>query len=432
MRILFVSANRLKRVMPPMPLGLASIMAQIDESRHDVRALDLMFSERPDEELESMLADFGPDLIAISVRNVDNQSYLHTEYLLPEAKRLVDMCRTNSSAIIVIGGPAFSVSPVAVFDYFRPDFGIAGEGEIAFRELVERIEQKRDCSDVAGLVWRGPDGICMNPPKHVEDLDSLRLPRRDLFDNQRYAAEGGFGNIVIKQGCTFRCLYCDSPHTMGPRWRMKSPRKVADELESMEKDIGVNVAFFTDAIFNVPTGHAKEVCREIIRRKLNMYWLASIHPAFADRELIELMRDAHCSAISVGCDTCSERMLKVMRKGFTKEHLRSTIDLIERVGINYVLSLLVGGPGEDRSTVEETISFLNDRTPFLADFCVGIRLMPHTALRDIAVEESVISADDPLMEPKFYLSAHVRDWIEGYLMDICSRHPNWTVAHTEP
>ena len=90
MKILFVSTNRLKRIMPPMPLGLASVIAQIDESRHEIQVLDLMFAEQPEAELKARLAGFSPDLVALSVRNVDNQSCYHTEYLLPEDKKVVE------------------------------------------------------------------------------------------------------------------------------------------------------------------------------------------------------------------------------------------------------------------------------------------------------------------------------------------------------
>jgi len=105
--------------------------------------------------------------------------------------------------------------------------------------------------------------------------------------------------------------------------------------------------------------------------------------------------------------------------------------LMEEAGLNYILSLLIGAPGEDRATVEETVDFLEQRSPFMLDFCIGIRLMPNTKLADIAIKEGVISADDPLMEPKFYISPAIKDWIEDYLADICSRHPNWTLAHRE-
>jgi len=424
MKILFVSTNRLRTVMPPMPLGLASVIAQIDESRHELQALDLMFEEQPEAALTTRLRSFQPHLIAMSLRNVDNQCAGHTEYLLPEDKKFVERSRESSPATLVVGGPAFTVSPLAIFEYLGPDFGIVGEGEIAFRELVDRIDGGRDWSDIPGLVWRGVDGVTANPPERIEDLDSLSLPRRDLFDGQRYVAEGGIANIVIKQGCSFACLYCDTPHTMGRRWRMKSPEKVADELVAMQ-ELGAKVSFFADAIFNYPVDYAGEVCREMIRRRLDMRWLAMVHPAFLDRELVELMRDAGCVAFSLGCDSCSERMLKVLRKGFTKEQLRIAAEILEETGVNYILSLLIGAPGEDRQTVEESVEFLSRRSPMMVDLCVGIRLMPHTALREIAVREGVISADDPLMEPRFYISPQIEDWIEDYLKELCATNKSY-------
>ena len=428
MKILFVSTNRLKRIMPPMPLGLASVIAQIDESRHEIQVLDLMFVEQPEAELKARLAGFSPDLVALSVRNIDNQSCYHTEYLLPETREVIERCREESAATIVVGGTAFTVSPAAIFEYLEVDFGIVGEGEIAFRELVERLDRDEDPSDIPGLVWRGPDGVTTNPPEYIENLDSLSLPRRELFDNQRYADEGGIANILLKQGCTFNCLYCDSPHVMGRRLRMKSPRKVVGELAAME-DLGIKVSFFTDAIFNYPVDYAREVCREIIQRGLEMRWLGTIHPAFVDRELIELMREAGCVAVSLGCDSCSERMLKVLRKGFNKEQLGAATEMLEEMQVNYILALLIGAPGENRQTVEESVEFLSRRSPMMVDFCLGIRLMPHTALFEIAVREGVVSADDPLMEPKFYVSPQIEAWIEDYLREVCAQHPSWNVAY---
>jgi hypothetical protein len=64
----------------------------------------------------------------------------------------------------------------------------------------------------------------------------------------------------------------------------------------------------------------------------------------------------------------------------------------------------------------------------MVSFCVGIRLMPHTALFDIAVREGVISADDSLMEPKFYISPDVEGWIEDYLREVCAQHPSWDMG----
>jgi radical SAM superfamily enzyme YgiQ (UPF0313 family) len=121
-------------------------------------------------------------------------------------------------------------------------------------------------------------------------------------------------------------------------------------------------------------------------------------------------------------------MLQVMRKGFTKDELNSCLMMLEEMEISYAPSLLFGAPGENRETVEESIRFLEERKPMMLDFCPGIRLMPHTLLFDIAVSEGVISADDPLMEPKFYISPDIEDWIEEYLTEICSTHEKWNVS----
>jgi radical SAM superfamily enzyme YgiQ (UPF0313 family) len=432
MRILFVSTNRLRRIMPPMPLGLACIAAQIDDSRHEIQVLDLMFSEDPHAELRSALSSFAPDLIALSIRNLDNQSCFQTEYYLPEARELVALCREHSGAIIVVGGGAFTANPAAAFAYLDPDFGIAGEGEIAFRELVERIESKMDWSNLPGLVWRGSEGPEHNPVRLIEDLDSLAAPRRDLFDNRRYAAEGGLGNVFGKSGCSFHCIYCDQPQVAGHRWRMRSPEKVVDELEELGNQPEAPTIVFSDAVFNHPLSHAKEICRAIIRRGLDVSWVASVNPAFLERHFVELMREAGCAAISLGADSCSQPMLKTLRKGFTVEHLRASAEILEEMQVPYMLWLLVGGPGEDRRTVDESCEFLLRRKPVMADFSVGVRIMPGTALAAAAVREGVISADDPLLEPKFYLSPGVEGWIEDYLSDLCSDRPNWTSSRSQP
>lgn len=417
--------------MTPMPVGLASIIAQLDESQHQIEVLDLMFAEQPLAALESSLSAFEPELIALSIRNIDNQCHLNTEYFLPEVKELIELCREHSAAPIVVGGAAFTVSPAAILEYLGADFGIVGEGEIAFRELVERIGQDADWSKLPGLAWPSADGIRVNPPQFIDDLDSLRPPRMELFDGRRYLAEGGAASVVTKQGCPFRCLYCDSPHVMGTRWRAKSPERVADQLEALEAQIGPGIAFLTDAVFNHPPGYAREVCQTIIRRGLGLGWVATVHPAFATRELFELMRDAGCRAVSLGCDTASPRMLETLRKDFTQEQLRTGLEVLEDLQMQYVLSVLVGGPGEDRETIEETVEFMSDRTPLMLDFCIGIRLMPHTDLFEIAVQEGVVPAGDPLMEPRFYLSPGVADWIEDYLTEICAQRPSWSIAYQQ-
>ncbi|MCP5066561.1 MAG: radical SAM protein, partial [bacterium] len=351
MKILFLSTNRFRiDMMQPMPIGLACVIAGIDENEHGIEVLDLMFSQDPAAELAAVLERFRPEMVAVSIRNIDSLSYVDPQYFLSEAKQMIELCRSASQARIVVGGAAFTTAPEALFDYLEPDFGIAGEGEVSFPQLVGRIEKGADWSEVPGLVWRAQGEVRTNAPAFVEDWTGLRPPRRDLFDLQKYAEVGGAANIVISQGCPMRCSYCDDPHRLGRKQRRKAVDQVIDELELMSKEASDTPIFFTAPIFNSPPSHAKKVCRGIIERGLKIRWTALIHPAFLDDELAELLQSAGCMGVSLACDSCSERMLEALQKDITKEQLAAATALLEKYGIAYMLMILFGGPGEDRES----------------------------------------------------------------------------------
>ncbi|MCP5040415.1 MAG: radical SAM protein [bacterium] len=427
MKILFLSTNRFRiEMIQPMPIGLACVIGAVDESQHAIEVLDLMFCEDPAAELTERLQEFQPDLVAVSVRNTDNLSYMEPQYFLPEAKEMIELCRSACEARIVVGGAAFTSVPVALFDYLAPDFGIAGEGEVSFPRLLECLEQEADFRDVPGLVWREHGEIRSNARALVEDWSDFGMPRRDLFDLKKYAEVGGAANVVVSQGCSMRCSYCDDPHRLGRKQRRKSVDRVLDELEAMSSD-GINAPiFFTAPVFNSPPSHAKAVCRGIIERGLALKWTALIHPAFLDDELAELLKRAGCLAISLASDSCSDRMLKSLRKDITVEQLEAAIALLDKYEMRYILTILFGGPGEDRETIDETLDFLRSKNPLAVMFALGIRILPNTALAQMAVEQRLIESDDPLMEPKYFLSPAVEGWAREYLERAVAEHPNWS------
>jgi hypothetical protein len=177
--------------MPPMPLGLASIIAQIDESRHRLEVLDLMFEEQPEAALRARLASFEPDLVAISIRNVDNQCAQQTEYLLPREKELLERCRESSAATLVVGGPAFTVSPLAIFEYLEPDCTPRARSPFgSWRSASTRGGTGRDPTEA----WS--PGVIANPPDSSRP-DSC-APATGAVDIQRYAAQGDREPVVAQ------------------------------------------------------------------------------------------------------------------------------------------------------------------------------------------------------------------------------------------
>ena len=117
MRILLIATNRHNRLQSrmnaqPLPIGLAYIAGHINQDRHVLKVLDLMFSgDDYLDTVESTVRDFQPDLVGISLRNLSNHSYLDTQWALPITKNVVDRIRENTKAPVVCGGPAFSILP---------------------------------------------------------------------------------------------------------------------------------------------------------------------------------------------------------------------------------------------------------------------------------------------------------------------------------
>src|SRR5271169_1625110 len=139
MRVLLISANTEKLPDPVFPLGAAYMAAVTAERGHEVDTLDLCFLDAPCAALAAKLRDFAPDVIGISLRNLDSSSYPQNTSYIDDYKALVDAVRARSGASIVLGGAGFTVMPGPIMEYLHADAGVVGEGELAFPWLLERL-----------------------------------------------------------------------------------------------------------------------------------------------------------------------------------------------------------------------------------------------------------------------------------------------------
>jgi radical SAM superfamily enzyme YgiQ (UPF0313 family) len=179
MKVLLLSANTEKINMTTLPLGLACVAAATRKSGHDVKMLDLMMEKDAQSVLKETIEGFRPDIIGISVRNIDDQNMENPRFLLGRAKEIVSACRSLSKAKIVLGGAGYSIFPERALSFLGADMGIQGEGDMAFLALIERIEQGTDLSGVFGLYLRG-QGL-QGKRQFAKNLDTLPLPDTDLW-----------------------------------------------------------------------------------------------------------------------------------------------------------------------------------------------------------------------------------------------------------
>ena len=416
MNVLLISANRETVNMPPLPLGAACVAAAARNVGHDVSLLDLMFEEDALRAVRDRIAQTRPDVIGVSVRNIDDQNMARPRMFLEPVREVVAACRSASRAPVVLGGAGYSLFPEGVLRYLSADMGIRGEGEKSFPALLERMAAGAPLSDLPGICLPGTPST---PAGTAGGLDGLPLPDPDLWIPAGSDAGKLWVPVQTRRGCPMDCIYCPNAAIEGRQVRKRSPERVVAWLARM-REAGCRSFNFVDNIFNLPSAYAKAICRGIVRAGLDIDMWCIVYPKRVDAELADLMAGAGCRQVSLGFESGSDRILRNLNKRYRTEEVREVSGTLREAGIGRMGFLLLGGPGETRDTVEESLSFADSLELDSLRITAGIRIYPGTPLAATAVGEGVIAPGDDLLAPRFYLAPGLRDWLPGRVAEYAS------------
>ena len=425
MRVLLISANTEQLQMPVLPMGLACVAAAAEHAGHEVRLLNLMTKDEfQEQELENAVSGFNPELIGVSVRNIDDQNNKSPKFLLEAVKNVVASCRSLTAVPIVLGGAGFSIYPQSALSFLGGDMGIKGEGEAAFVKLLNALSRKQDLSGVPNLVL--PGSVGENKTEVMKRLDDSQLPD----PNGLFSFPTQFKNQKIwlpfqtRRGCAMDCSYCSTAAIEGRTLRKRSLEMVVDSI-SRFVEAGFKHFFFVDNTFNFPSSYARALCDLLIERNLQIQWRAIIYPWKVEESLVERMARAGCVEVPLGFESGSKKILRSLNKRFQPEEVRRISQMLDRHGIGRMGFLLLGGPGETRETVEESLEFADSLELETVKITAGIRIYPYTALAAAAVAEGVVSPGDDLLRPAFYMASGLRGWLEDTVSGWLKRRPNW-------
>jgi radical SAM superfamily enzyme YgiQ (UPF0313 family) len=431
MRVLLVSANREHLPDPIFPLGLAYIAAAVTAAGHEIDVADLCFGRKPLDDLRRQVARFQPDVIGLSLRNVDNAAYPLTVDYLAQHREVVDTLHAVSSAPVVLGGSGFSILPQAYMHELDGDWGIAGEGERAFVALLRALHQGLDPSSIPGVVSAesgiAPStGISIQPQRPTYWAEGLR-PLRAPFDYARYIRRGGSGNIQTKRGCVFKCSYCTYPLLEGNRFRAREAVDIVDEIEAMQHEYGPHPVFFVDSILNFPCGHVEAICEEILSRGIDLRWSCYATPVKLDRHQAQLMARAGCEGIELGTDAVDDEQLARLGKSFDSEVAERANRYCMEAGLRVCQTIIFGAPGETESSVRTTCDALIKMNPTAVVAMTGVRLYPGTPLSQSLIDEGKVSPDDIGLLPTFYIDPAVSDFLPEFLQQQAHEAGNWVL-----
>jgi len=385
------------------PLGIACLTAALRD--HEVSLFDMNTSTRPFDELGDIIAGSKPDVVGISLRNIDSTNKRTVVFYYPYLKQTVDAIRARSDAKIIIGGSGFSMFAREIMeDDQRIDLGISREGEHSFPLLLKNL----DSPEMAPSVYYRKNGaIASTAPGQQVDLNALPLPDRKALPLSAYQTVPEAVGIETKRGCALGCVYCIYGFLNGKKLRMRDPARIVDEIELLVNEHGLKRFTFVDSVFNIPQNHAENICREIIRRGLRTSWSAWFNEKGLTKGFVELARDAGCRNVILSPDGFSNTTLKALGKNITKEDILASYQVLkDSDGFEVSYNFFKNPPGQDLVTFLSLLRFtltakkeLGKRVHFEFN---SMRIEPNTKLYDIARSEGVITAGDNLLLPKYY------------------------------
>ncbi len=424
MRVLFISANTEHMNILPLPLGLNCVAVATRNAGHDVRLLDLMTEKDSRLAITEAIESFCPEAIGVSVRNIDNQNMDPRIFLLEKVKKVINDCRTLSTVPIILGGAGYSIFPESALEYLEADMGIQGEGEVAFPALLYRLHRGVDLLGTPGLYLRGL-GL-QGERRYAKSLDELPFPDEKMWPIPG-SDDDDFGiPIQTRRGCPMDCNYCSTAKIEGRPIRKRSPEFVIQNI-ARQVEAGYKRFYFVDNVFNMPLSYAKALCRKIIERRLAISWRCIFYPGKVDAELVNLLAMAGCREVSLGFESGCEQILRIMNKKFNLNSIRYTSEMLRTGGIKQLGFLMLGGPGETRESVEQSLVFADSLDLDAMKVTIGIRMYPNTALSKIAVTEGLISPEDNLLFPRFYIVQKLEGWIRETLRTWIESRPKWII-----
>ena len=420
MRVLLLYSNQSRDLTLAPPIGLSYVATATRAAGHTVSFLDLSLSKHVSEDLRSALGRFDPQVVGISVRNIDNVVCQQPKWYLDELAGQISTIRQASQAQIVVGGPAISILGATALDHLDAEFAVIGEGEVAFPQLLAAIELQEPFSAVAGVCFRDNGRTVAIPPSRLSQFGPSGMEQ--WIDWNAYERRGGTWSLQTKRGCPLQCSYCTYPDVEGHVTRQRAPTDIVDEMERVLRMRGPRSFVFVDSTFNVPVEHACEICEEIIRRRLKVNLTAmGVNPLTVSGELFKLMKRAGFNSMMITPESAHDTILKNLGKGFTAEDVDRTARLAKESGISSTWFFLLGGPGETRETADMTIFFVERKLNWkgcLSIFMTGVRIFPGTELEQRARREGFLAAGTDLSKPCFYMSPGVE---EGWILNRINR-----------
>lgn len=347
----------------PFPFFLAYATSLLKQKGKTAKLIDAIAEGLTEDEFIKKAEAYKPDLIVIETSTPSLKNDL----------AIANRLETNLTNVKIV----FCGSHPSVFagqtlrDNNFIQYIMLGEYEYTLLELVDNLEKGLDLGTVLGMAYWDGDDIKVNDRRPtISDLDSLPWPQRDSLTIYKY--NDGFANLPLpnvqvwaSRGCPYKCTFCLWPQTIynEHKYRRRNFKDIVDEMEYLIKEFNFKAVYFDDDIFNAEKKQVLDICNEIINRNIKTPWAIMGITSLMDEEILTKLAKAGLYAVKYGIESADPEILASCRKNIDLEKSKQIINITKKLGIKVHLTFCLGLPGETKSTIQKTISFIHDVKP---------------------------------------------------------------------
>lgn len=327
---------------------------------------------------------FSPDIIAFSC---------HTN-LYPWVSNMAMLFKKVFNVPIIAGGMHPTFFPEIVISNPNIDIICRGEGEEAFLELVNNMEEDREDLYIRNLWFKRNGEIIRNEIRPLlGDLDSLPFPDKDLFYQYRCFSDRAY--VMSGRGCPYDCTYCFN-HAMknlykgkGPYLRRRSVQNVIQELKMLKEKYKIKEVFFYDDIFTLDLNWLRQF-KARYKEEIKLPFKCMVRANCLSEEIAIILKEMGCIYVDMGVESGSDKVRnRIMNRNLTENQILSAGNYLRQAGIKFNTLNIFGSPGELPCDMEETVS-INRKLKPSGTFANVLYPFPGTKIAELAQESNYI------------------------------------------
>jgi len=360
------------------PLGLMTLAATVPD--HEVEILDLRNYDYTQGYVERKIQKF--DMVGVSASTSMINSAMH----------LFKIAKENDVKT-VLGGFHGSLVPETAL---QPDIDVVvrGEGEVTFPEVIDAFENGANFKAIKGVNFKNGSSLIQTENRPLINLNDSPFPRRDLVRKYDYHY---FWSTVdafeSARGCPHQCHFCCISNHWGQGWRYKSPQRVIEEFDQMDKS--KQWFIFNDSESTLNMRRIEKICHLIKEHGYERKWKSCqgrVDDVVKHPRIVGKMASAGWKMMFIGIESIHQKSLDVIGKRITVDQIRKAVKILHDLGITIFGSIIIGNIGETKEDVIKTIKFAQD---------LGIDVMQFTPLT-------------PYPSTELFKQAQQNNWIVDY------------------